>query len=363
MSLSADFDGQDPTAADFIPAFGILFGPGVLLRRYVNGPGDDEPLVWYEGSGTTDRRFLHPDERGSIIAVTDSSGALIGINKYDEYGQVQGSLTGRFGYTGQFAQPFTSLYYYKNRTYDPQLGRFMQTDPIGYGAGANLYAYVGNNPINATDPSGLCASGMHSEPGTRICYPGEIGGGGSSSSSGAGGSSSGGNGGGGGGDGLIGGPGCPNGCMSPYDPNAPESVRQNQGLYLGNVWWAVVPMPRWNNGPNVQTPDGAFIEAAGRKGERKWASKRSGTPNEFKGLRRGKKEGWVRYRDQNGKWVDRPATAKELEYLNTRGPSAYDIIGPFIPLPVALGWCLLSPSACGLLDTDHDGTVDEDEIF
>ena len=46
-----------------------------LQRRYVHGPGTDEPLVWYEGSGTADRRFLHADERGSIAAVSNSSGA------------------------------------------------------------------------------------------------------------------------------------------------------------------------------------------------------------------------------------------------------------------------------------------------
>jgi hypothetical protein len=51
-----------------------------LLRRYVFGPGADSPIVWYEGSGTADRRFLHGNEQGSIAAVSNSSGAALNVN-------------------------------------------------------------------------------------------------------------------------------------------------------------------------------------------------------------------------------------------------------------------------------------------
>jgi RHS repeat-associated protein len=47
------------------------------------------------------------------------------------------------------------LYYYKARFYDPSLGRFLQTDPVGTADDLNLYAYVGNNPVNRVDPTGL----------------------------------------------------------------------------------------------------------------------------------------------------------------------------------------------------------------
>ncbi|WP_213766669.1 RHS repeat-associated core domain-containing protein [Caballeronia sp. dw_19] len=49
------------------------------------------------------------------------------------------------------------LYYYKARMYSPALGRFLQTDPVGYKDDLNWYAYVGNNPVNFSDPDGLAA--------------------------------------------------------------------------------------------------------------------------------------------------------------------------------------------------------------
>lgn len=130
-------------------------GSNVLQRRFVFGPGVDEPLVQYDGSGTSSRSWLHGDERGSVIAISDSGGNVTTINKYDEYGKPQATNTGRFQYTGQMWLAELNMHYYKARIYSPTLGRFLQTDPIGLMGGINIYGYASNDPINWLDPLGL----------------------------------------------------------------------------------------------------------------------------------------------------------------------------------------------------------------
>jgi len=102
----------------------------------------------------------------SVVALSNVNSQMVERYSYDVFGKpairdADGSTRStsafgnRFMFTGREYDSEVGLYYYRARFYKPNIGRFLQTDPIRYAAGLNLYTYCGNNPIKFIDPMGL----------------------------------------------------------------------------------------------------------------------------------------------------------------------------------------------------------------
>jgi RHS repeat-associated protein len=144
------------------------------LAHLTHGPGTDEPLQRVQG--TAGQSYMQ-DGLGSVVAAVPhdavNGGATVGTQRFDAWGNTVAQSSAAvplYGYTGREPDA-TRLIYYRARYYDPAIQRFTQRDPIGWAGGINAYAYVGNNPVNLTDPSGTIPEGASNTGGTS--YPAE----------------------------------------------------------------------------------------------------------------------------------------------------------------------------------------------
>jgi RHS repeat-associated protein len=100
------------------------------------------------------------DHLGSIRELTDATGAVRARYAYDPFGgrtKVSGDMDADFGFAGMFWSAEANLSLTHFRAYDPVLGRWLSRDPLGHAEwtqGPNLYAYLGNDPVDLTDPLG-----------------------------------------------------------------------------------------------------------------------------------------------------------------------------------------------------------------
>ena len=130
---------------------------------YTHGPQTDSPLSMERGGKTY---HLHRDYLGSVIALSSSSGKIVQQYAYDAFGNIthidkegnkvdSPSIDNLFTYASREWDEDMEVFDNRARFLDPGTGRFISEDPIGFsGLDTNLYRYVNNNPINATDPYG-----------------------------------------------------------------------------------------------------------------------------------------------------------------------------------------------------------------
>jgi RHS repeat-associated protein len=132
-------------------------GAGTPLSLTVRGVGGLPVAAIATSTGAV--VYYHHDALGSTVAVTQAGTSGPGdVYTYGEFGGQGAGSWATYRFAGYRYDTETGLYYVRARYYSPILGRFLQTDPIGYAGGANLFAYAGNDPVNSTDQNGTCNS-------------------------------------------------------------------------------------------------------------------------------------------------------------------------------------------------------------
>ena len=130
-----------------------------LTKDFLYGAGIDEPAGQLSAAG---RHYYFQDALGSTVALAGATGLVTEKHAYTAYGQTvsTGTPTTPYRFAGRRFDTETGLYHNRARAYSPALGRFLQPDPIGTDGGINLYAYVNNDPVNLTDPTGKYPAGL-----------------------------------------------------------------------------------------------------------------------------------------------------------------------------------------------------------
>ena len=131
---------------------------GAALREYVY-LGLMPVLMVDHSSGTPIPYWIHTDQVMQPVKMTDGSGTVVWDRVATPFGvevQTTGALTQRVRFPGQVEDLETAFHQNWHRDYDPTLGRYVQSDPIGLMGGINTYAYVEGNPLIYTDPTGEC---------------------------------------------------------------------------------------------------------------------------------------------------------------------------------------------------------------
>jgi RHS repeat-associated protein len=161
-----------------------LDGTNQLIARYLHGDEFDQTFarISYGEPGASapgvspEVHWLLTDHLNSVRLVLYESGAVLDQIAYDAFGNIVAQLNPLLVNPILFASrefdAETSLYYNRARYLDPSTGRWTTQDPLGFAAGdANLYRYVGNNPVNMVDPSGLSGVGHHWVPVSVLTDP------------------------------------------------------------------------------------------------------------------------------------------------------------------------------------------------